>query len=268
MHMKSVHRLATSSLRRWAVVASVSIAGLNVVAGAQLKEAKVTQVIKEVQLLPSQAAPRPAAINDTIRNGTAVRTGLESRSELTFPDLTIARLGANTIFSFNEGTRDLDLKNGAILLRVPKGAGGAKINTAAVTAAITGTTVIMEYHTGGSIKAVGLEGTFRICLKKQVGECVLVHAGEMIILRADATHMPDPVHVDLKELLKTSLLITGFPPLPSEYLIAEAVQVRETQYPTHVPLGQWFQPAAVRKVTYGYVPAPVPVFWSVTKSSK
>ena len=50
--------------------------------------------------------------------------------------------------------------------------------------------------------------------------------------------------------------------------IAEAVQVRETQYPTHVPLGQWFQPAAVRKVTDGYVPAPVPVFWSVTKSSK
>jgi peptide/nickel transport system substrate-binding protein len=50
--------------------------------------------------------------------------------------------------------------------------------------------------------------------------------------------------------------------------IAEAVQVRETQYPTHVPLGQWFQPAAVRKVTDGYVPAPVPVFWSVTKSGK
>src|SRR5438552_2168243 len=50
--------------------------------------------------------------------------------------------------------------------------------------------------------------------------------------------------------------------------IAEQVQVRATQYPTHIPLGQWFQPAAVRKVTDGYVPAPVPVFWSVTKSSK
>src|SRR2546423_1652795 len=182
MHMKSVHRLATSSLRRWATVATVSIAGLNIVAGAQLKEAKVTQVIKEVQLLPSQAAPRPAAINDTVRNGTAVRTGLESRSELTFPDLTIARLGANTIFSFNEGTRDLDLKNGAILLRVPKGAGGAKINTAAVTAAITGTTLILEYHTGGAGKTGGPAGALPSGPEKQRGECVFVSAGEAGVL--------------------------------------------------------------------------------------
>ena len=48
--------------------------------------------------------------------------------------------------------------------------------------------------------------------------------------------------------------------------IAEAVQVRETQYPTHIPLGHFFLPAAVRKTTDGYVQAPVPVFWSVTKS--
>jgi len=48
--------------------------------------------------------------------------------------------------------------------------------------------------------------------------------------------------------------------------IAEAVQVRETQYPTHIPLGHFFLPAAVRRTTDGYVQAPVPVFWSVTKS--
>jgi peptide/nickel transport system substrate-binding protein len=48
--------------------------------------------------------------------------------------------------------------------------------------------------------------------------------------------------------------------------IAEAVQVRETQYPTHIPLGHFFIPLAVRKNTDGYVQAPVPVFWSVTKS--
>ena len=50
--------------------------------------------------------------------------------------------------------------------------------------------------------------------------------------------------------------------------IAEAVQVRETQYPTHIPLGHFFVPAAVRKSTDAYVQAPVPVFWSVTKSGR
>jgi peptide/nickel transport system substrate-binding protein len=48
--------------------------------------------------------------------------------------------------------------------------------------------------------------------------------------------------------------------------IAEAVQVRETQYPTHIPLGHFYVPAAVRKTTDGYVQAPVTVFWNVTKS--
>ncbi len=98
--------------------------------GAELKEARVTQVVKDMKLLPNAAAARPAAVSDQVRDGTAVRTGVESRAELTFTDSTLARLGANTIFSFTEGTRNLDLKDGVMLLRVPKNAGGAKINTA------------------------------------------------------------------------------------------------------------------------------------------
>jgi len=226
---------------------------------AQLKEATVTQIIKEVDLLPTGAAAKAAAVNDNVRDGTAVRTRTESRTELTFTDQTIARLGANTIFSFNEGTRNLDLAGGAMLLRVPKGAGGAKISTAAVTAAITGTTVIIEYHPGkpvepqqtvsqnekrgglhfalfnlnkktktpatrgGYIKFVTLEGTARVYLNNRIGESVLVPAGQMLILTPDAKHMPDPVDVDLERLLKTSLLIIDFPPLGSEQLVAEEI---------------------------------------------
>jgi peptide/nickel transport system substrate-binding protein len=47
--------------------------------------------------------------------------------------------------------------------------------------------------------------------------------------------------------------------------IAEAVQVRLTQYPTHVFLGQWYQPIAVRKNVDGAMVAPVTVFWNVKK---
>src|SRR5262249_38711533 len=113
---------------------------------AQLKEARVSEVVHDVKLLPQQAAARPAVVSDEVRNGTAVRTGTDSRAELTFTDQTLARLGSNTIFSFAEGTRNLQLGGGAMLLRVPKDAGGAQISTAAITAAITGTTVMLEYH--------------------------------------------------------------------------------------------------------------------------
>jgi hypothetical protein len=110
----------------------------NEVSADELKEAKVTQVIQEVRVLPSNASPRPAAVDDNVRQGTAVQTGVQSRSELTFKDQTITRLGEKTIFSVGEGPRTIDLGSGQFLLCVPKKAGGAKVKMGPVTAAITG----------------------------------------------------------------------------------------------------------------------------------
>ncbi|OGL20132.1 MAG: ABC transporter substrate-binding protein [Candidatus Rokubacteria bacterium RIFCSPLOWO2_12_FULL_71_22] len=50
--------------------------------------------------------------------------------------------------------------------------------------------------------------------------------------------------------------------------IAEAVQVRETHYPTHLPLGQWYGAVAVRKNVGGMIEAPVTVFWNVEKKGR
>ena len=47
--------------------------------------------------------------------------------------------------------------------------------------------------------------------------------------------------------------------------IAEAVQVRWAQNPGHIHLGQWYQPAAMRRNVDGVVTAPVTVFWNITK---
>jgi hypothetical protein len=108
-------------------------------AGAdELKEAKVTQVIQDVKVLPSNASPHPAAVNDNVHQGTAVQTGVQSRSELTFKDQTITRLGEKTIYSPGEGARSIDLGSGQFLLYVPKKSGGAKVKMGPVTAAITG----------------------------------------------------------------------------------------------------------------------------------
>jgi len=110
----------------------------NEVSADELKEAKVTQIIQEVRVLPSNASPRPAAVNDNVRQGTAVQTGVQSRSELSFKDQTITRLGEKTTFSVGEGPRTIDLGTGQFLLYAPKKAGGAKVKAGPVTAAITG----------------------------------------------------------------------------------------------------------------------------------
>jgi len=47
--------------------------------------------------------------------------------------------------------------------------------------------------------------------------------------------------------------------------IAEAVQLRLIQSPTHIPLGQYFAPSALRKNVEGALPAAAPVFWNIEK---
>ena len=108
------------------------------VVALDFSQARVTQVIQDVKVLPSGAAPRAATVNETVHQGSAVKTGTQSRSELTFQDQSITRLGEKTIFSVGGGARSIQLGSGQFLLYVPKNSGGAKVKMGSVTAAITG----------------------------------------------------------------------------------------------------------------------------------
>ena len=90
-------------------------------------------MINDVQVLPVEASPVPAKMGDRISGRTAVSTGAQSRAELRFPDKTLTRVGANSIFRMDASTKTVDLEKGVILLQVPKQLGGAKVRTAAVT---------------------------------------------------------------------------------------------------------------------------------------
>ena len=203
---------------------------------AQFNEARVTEVIKEVKLLRTQSAPRPASISDEVRGGTAVRTGADSRAELTFTDQTLARLGSDTLFTFEARTRDVDLGGGAMLLYVPKNAGGAKVKTAAVTAAITGTTCLIENYRKSYSKLIFLEGSGRAYLKRDPSQSVVLHPGEMLVVRANATSLPSPQKINLRVLRKTSPLL--FPPLPSEGLMRAEEEKQSGEVPQHALVDQ------------------------------
>ena len=193
------------------------------------KEARVTQAIHDVQLLAPNGATRPASISDNVRPGTAVRTGSDSRAELAFTDRTLARLGANSVLSFGEGENSI-CANGSILLYLPKSSGGARIDTAVATAAGTSFTAMAEYHPKSWIKFIILEGHGSISLKHHPGQARSLRAGQMIIVRAGATKLPEPQDIVLSNLIKTSPLIAKFPPLPNLNLI-----LREAENQTNLP---------------------------------
>jgi hypothetical protein len=197
----------------------------------QKKEARVTQVIKDVHLLPSGASPRPASVNDSVSTGTAVRTGIDSRTELTFTDQTLTRLGANSIFSFREGGKDFDLASGAMLISVPKESGTTKVKVGAATAAVTGFTAMFEHHAKGWNKFIVLHGKGKISFAGIPTEPCELHTGQMVVWPLHPTRCPDILNVDLSKLLQGKL-VSGFSgKLPELDLILIDIEDQKTSPP-------------------------------------
>ena len=193
----------------------------NDLSAEDLAEAKVTQVVQDVKVVPSGSAARPAAVNETVRQGNAVQTGTQSRSELTFRDETITRLGEKTIYNIGGG-RTIELGSGQFLLYVPKNKGGAQVKMGPVTAAITGTTVYGNVYPSGLIEFTVLEGSACLHLDS-VGQSLQVNGGQMIVYDPIFRRLEDPVYVDLQQNL-SSPLVRDFRPLPSAGLINEEIQ--------------------------------------------
>src|SRR5262249_31959353 len=194
---------------------------------ASTSEARVTQVRNHVQLEDSKKPARRASVNDMVHEETVVRTGNESRGELTFSDETVVRLAARTAFDFNHGTRGLNLREGAVMIQTPKGAHGATVRAGSVAAALAGTTVMIEYPPG-VYKLLVLEGTGRLYRPRHLGDSVLVAPGQMVIGNPDAA-VSEPVDVEIDRFLKTSRFITDFPPLRSEKLIIAESQKQQRE---------------------------------------
>lgn len=137
-------------------------------------------------------ASRPAVVDDVVLASKFLQTSGDARAELEFPDKSLARVGANTIFSFDAQSRTLTLEKGDMLFYLPPGAGGVKIKTAALTAALTGTVVLVKttgflvlegtvtitYTEDGEKKTLQLEaGTDHNAVKKENGKLVAYRSG-------------------------------------------------------------------------------------------
>jgi ferric-dicitrate binding protein FerR (iron transport regulator) len=210
-----------------AFTASVVIGLASTAQAASLDQARITRVNNHVQLLRTAAATRPASVNDIVDEDTIVRTGSSSRTELTFPDGTVVRLAANTTFSLKNGTRDLNLTEGALLIQSPKRANGATIHAATVSAGITGTTSVLEYRPG-VYKFLVLEGTGRLYRPGHMGDSVLVGPGQLVMGNPNAA-VSDPADFDIARFVKTSRFIVDLPSLRSEKLIAAESQKQQRE---------------------------------------
>ena len=204
----------------WAIAA----AGLALpLQAAPLTESTFTEVIKSVEVVADAGkSTTPAKANELFKAPDLVRTGTDSRAELTAPDQTITRVGASTVFSFEPVGRNLNLERGSVLFHSPKGMGGGTIKSGGVAAAVLGTTLIVSATMDGGFKVILLEGKGAATLPN--GKSVTLKAGQLVYVLPGGKTFSAVLDINLDKLVTGSLLVHGFShELPSLPLIQKAI---------------------------------------------
>ena len=226
----------------WGGVVAVLLGGLSAAqAAVPLTTATVTEIKNDVRFQAATAGERSARVADVLQAADVLRTGERSLAELEFNDKTIARLGSQSVFSFQRDSRDFHAGKGTTLVCVPKGGGGGRIVAAAITAAIQGTTVVVQElevpdPTGKGPartlnKVIFLEGNGRLYLTRDLAKSpsrapsVAINAGQMLSQFADDPRLGVVQTINLDLLVQGARILSGFKnKLPSQTLIQSTIK--------------------------------------------
>ncbi len=193
---------------------------------ATIDNSTITQVVKDVTILqPGGKARHAAQINATFGVPDIMKTGPDSRAEMIAPDQTVTRVGANTLFSFEPQKREINLQKGSILFNSPTGKGGGTIKTAAATASVLGTTLIVATTPNGGFKVLLMEGTGQVRTAK--GRIRTLKAGQMVFALPGGD-LSGVLTFQLSQQVGVSQLVQGYrKPLPSLAKIQAAIAVQD-----------------------------------------
>ena len=203
-------------MTRWIFVLFLCVAHSTVLRGEPFERAEVTKTINLVSILPRAKRAVPG---DVIKGDSALKTGGDSRAELQFPDLTIARVGSNALFRFIAGARGITLDGGTMLFSSPKGAGGGTVQAGAITAAVTGSDFLIA--NAGRVKVICLSHEVMVYFTAKPKIRVVLRPGQMVDIAGGATKMPPVTRINLAALLSKSMLgeAGGLGPFPNQSLL-------------------------------------------------
>ncbi len=186
-------------------------------------------MVNEVEVLTGEdLEPHPAVEGELFQAPDFLETGRRSRARLAAADGTITRVGSNTLFSFDETSRTINLRKGSLLFHSPEGKGGGEVVTASATASVIGTTIIVEATADGGFKIFVLEGEARVTFADNT--TALLSPGQMTFVQPNSPEISTdevgkgPVlNFDLEAFTEESELVNDFDtPLTSLPLIRRA----------------------------------------------
>ena len=170
-----------------------------------------------------------AVLNDKIESDTQVGTGEQSMCELSLDDKSITRIGANALFSFVKQERLVKCDKGTFLVSKDPETETITVTTGSVTAAISGSTVVLDVKDDATHIAVA-ETTKGVVVTDKNGKSMTLQSGEGISATPNGMTSSSPKSVDVKDLTSSSPLFTekGLAPLANDALIKGVASAQET----------------------------------------
>ena len=197
-----------------------------------LNNLKITEVVQSVTVTEAVSKrQKPAQKNATFNVPDILTTGPSSRAEMVAADGTVTRVGSNTVFSFSPDKREVNLEKGCVLFHSPTGKGGGTIRSAAATASVLGTSIIVTATRDGGFKLLVLEGKAKAALAN--GRTMSLTAGQLTFIMPGSKDFGPVIAFRLKEQVGGSNLVKGFKePLASLAKIEVATVSQEQKIAT------------------------------------
>ncbi len=217
--------MTSKNSRLWLLVWPLSV---TTAYSAAIQNLTFTDIVKDVMVINAATKQEtPAKAGDILVPPNVLKTGPDSRAELISEDKTVTRVGANTIFSVEADSRDVNIAQGSVLFNSPKGKGGGRIKSAGATASVLGTTLIVGANQSGGFKVMLLEGKGQVDGAK--GGSSKLSPGQMsFALPGQAPTRP--LNFELKGQVGGSKLVGGFSkPLASIAKIEAAIAVQQAK---------------------------------------
>ena len=208
-----------------------------------VQDAEVTYASPGVRLQTTEAKSATASVGDLVSAGMAIDNRENARSELTFANKVVLRLGANTTVDLRKVQLDqffrrfyvdrivpknfvgnvIELSKGAVLFQVPKRA-SAHISSAPLNITSDNATGLLERNGEAYLKLLLLSGQARVSLAHRLDESIVLKAGQILIMSPTVKALPDVAYFDIERAISTCHLISDFPPLPNEEVVAKSAR--------------------------------------------
>ena len=153
--------------------------GQRVFAATELSDGELISVVNQV----TTGEGASAKTSDRLTEKVPVATGNGSFAEVKFKDSSVLRVAPETKFAFASKERSINLEAGSLLMNIPSGNGGIRVEADGIQGEVTGTTLMASRDKEGNFGFVILETAGTAKVTSNTGQTANLISGQIALVR-------------------------------------------------------------------------------------